>query len=297
MKTTKTGGPDMDALLKQALKDDLPPEVEARMGRHFFNLRRIIDRPEGITEADTRARQGEWHSRDRWHWMRWAFRKEILAFSSVVLMLLGSVMHLGGYQSALAHSISRLKVVVAISERLHRATSMDCAVLITGAGGETRHYRVRWGAPGVTRVDIAAAGRAEQTLWISNGAISIADYARGSLPPTMGATTFQDPILQPALAFLTPAILAQRMDESYGLKQAERQDGAGPNELLFVGRENQEIIEITVDERTFLPATLKRLLPDSGRTGEERVCLMEVRFVWNQPIPQELMVPGLPAGK
>ena len=194
------------------------------MSRHFFNLKRVIDRPEGLTEAEPHARQGEWHSLDRWQWVRWAFRKEILAFSSVVLMLLGSVMHLGGYQSALAHSISRLKVVVAISERLYRATSMDCTMLIQGAGGETRHYRVRWGPPGVTRVDIAAGGRTEQTLWISNGAVSIADYARGSLPPTMGATTPQDPLLQPALAFLTPAILAQRMDERYGLK-ASRASG------------------------------------------------------------------------
>jgi hypothetical protein len=297
MNKTKTGGPDMDALVKQALKDDLPPEVEARMSRHFFNLRRIIDRPEGITEEEPRARQREWHSLDRWRWVSWAFRKEILAFSSVVLMLLGSVMHLGGYQSALAHSISRLKVVVAISERLYRATSMDCAMQIQGAGGEIRHYRVRWGLPGATRVDIAAGGRTEQTLWISNGAVSIAGRARSSLPPTMGATTLQDPLLQPALAFLTPAILAQRMDERFGLQQAERQDGAGPNELLLVGREDQEIIEITVDERTYLPATLKRILPDSGRRDKERVCLMEIRFVWNQPIPQELLVPGLSAGK
>jgi hypothetical protein len=96
---------------------------------------------------------------------------------------------------------------------------------------------------------------------------------------------------------LTPTILAQRMEERYGLKQAGPRGGAGQGEFLLVGQEDQNVVEIAVDERTYLPTTLKEYLPDSGRTGGERACVMEVRITWNQPIPRELLVPGLPAGK
>ena len=96
MKKTKISDPDLDDFLKQTLKDDLPPEAEARMNRSFFNLRRVIDRPEGLAEPDTRSRRGESHAPERWLWVRGTFGKQILAFSSAVMLVLGGVMHLGG---------------------------------------------------------------------------------------------------------------------------------------------------------------------------------------------------------
>ena len=74
--------------------------------------------------------------------------------------------------------------------------------------------------------------------------------------------------------------------------QAERLVGVGPDEFLLVGHENQQVIEITVDARTYLPTMLKKYLPDSARTGKDRDCLEEVRFQWNKSMPQELLVPG-----
>jgi hypothetical protein len=99
------------------------------------------------------------------------------------------------------------------------------------------------------------------------------------------------------MEFLTPTILAQHIEERYGLTQAERQDGAWPDEFLLVGQENQQVVEIAIDVRTYLPISLKKYLPDSVRTIKERDCLEEVRFQWNKPIPQELLVPGSSAVK
>ena len=90
--------PDLDLLLKQTLKDDLPPEAEVRMNRHFLNLKRSLENHEDLAERD-----------NGWIWVHGVFRKEILAFAAAVMLILGAVMHLGGYQSALAHSISRLQ--------------------------------------------------------------------------------------------------------------------------------------------------------------------------------------------
>jgi len=61
-------------------------------------------------------------------WVRGLFRKEILAAVSVAMIILGLVMQLGGSQSALAHSIGQLKVILSISAGLDRAASMECVV-------------------------------------------------------------------------------------------------------------------------------------------------------------------------
>jgi hypothetical protein len=206
-------------------------------------------------------------------WARGAFRKEILAFASAVMLILGGVMHLSGKQSVLANSISQLKVIMDVSAILKGTTSMDCSVLKSGAGGENSYYRVRWDASGITRVDRKSTDGVQQTLWISNTTV----------PP--------DPVWQPAMEFLTPSILAAHIEGPYGLMRAGQRDAARPDELLLVGKENQHAVEIVVDERTYLPKSLKKYLPDSGRTDAERDCLMEVRFQWNQPISRKLLVP------
>jgi hypothetical protein len=275
---------DLDNLLKQALKDDLPPGAKARMNRQFLNLKRTFDRTERLAEPDG------------WLWMRGPLQRKILAAASAVMLILGAVMYLSGSQSALAHSIEQLKVIVTVSMSLNRATSMDCTALISGVGGEGSRYRILWCATGLTRVDMDSAGGAK-TLWIPNKAVSIADYLGGAAHAPAITEMPSNQIWQPALEFRTPTILAQHVEERYALMQAGSRDGAGPDEFLLVGRENQKIIEIAVDARTYLPKTLKKYLPDSDRPGEKRNCLEEVRFLWNQSIPRELLVPESSAGR
>jgi hypothetical protein len=211
-------------------------------------------------------------------WALGAFRKEALIFASAVILILSSVLHFGENQSALANSISRLKVIIDVATRLNRTTSMDCSVLKSEAGGEKSSYRVRWGMRDIARVDRKSNDGVQQTLWISNTIV----------PP--------DPVWQPAMEFLTPTILARHVEGPYGLMQAGLRDAAEPDEFLLVGRENQQIIEIAIDQRTYLPTTLRKYLPGS-RTGEARNCVLEVRFLWNRPVPEELLIPQPAAGK
>ena len=79
--------------------------------------------------------------------------------------------------------------------------------------------------------------------------------------------------------------------------QTGRRSGDGDDEVLLVGQEDQQAIEIAIEERTYLPLTLKKYRLDLVRAGEERRCVEEVRFRWNQPIPRELLIPKYPAGK
>ena len=224
------------------------------------------------------------------------FRQEVLAFAAAVMLIAGGVMHLSGNQSVLAHSIERLKIVVTVSAGLRRATSMDCTVRVRGVQRDQSSYRVRWGETGVTRVDLNATGRGERTLWVQDETVSMAPYARMAVHSAATVTMPRDPVWQPALEFLTPGILAQHVETRYGLIQAERRDRAGQDELLLVGQENQQVIEITVDARTYLPIKLKRYSPASNKTGDAQPGFEEVWFQWNQPMPPELIVPKSPAG-
>jgi hypothetical protein len=212
------------------------------------------------------------------------------------MLILGVVMHLSGSQSALAHSIEQLKVIVTVSVSLNRAAFMDCTVLKPEAGGENTSYHVLWRANGDARVDMVSAGGA-QMIWISNETISFVDSDGGAVRSMPIKTMTPGPVWQPALEFMTPTLLAKHMEEQYGLMQTGERSGAGSDEFLIVGREDRQVVEITADARTYLPKVLKKYALDSGRTNGDRVCLMEVRFHWNQPIPGELFVPGPLAGK
>jgi hypothetical protein len=284
MNKAKNAEPDLDNFLKQTLKDDITPETEARMNRHFNRLKRTFDRTDAPVESD------------RWLWARGLFRQEVLVLASAVMLIAGGVLHLCGNQSVLAHSIERLKMIVTVSTGLRQATSMDCTVRMQGEERDKSSYRVRWVATGVTRIDLDSTGGEEQTLWVPNEAVSMFPYAGMVVHSTAIATMPRDPVWRPAQEFLTPAILAHNMEKRYGLIQTERRKNNGQDEFLLVGQENQRVIEIAIDARTYLPVRLKKYPLDSIQPGDARNGFEEVWFEWNQPIPPDLLVPKSPAG-
>ncbi len=275
-------------------------EQDQQIAREFGRYR--LDPPSAelhdrVLRAARKAMAGsdaELHWTDRWLRACGVFGKEILAFSSALMLVLGIVMQLWGDRSVLADSLERLKAMITVSGSLYRATSMDCTVLKSGAGNEKIQYRVRWGVDDISRVDMGSSNGAEQTLWISKGTVSAADSESGAV--RSAAITALPSQWQPPLEFLTPMILAQRL-EKCGFQQTDLQDGARPDQIVLVGAENQRVIEISIDAKTYLPSTLKKYLPDTVRAGKERKCLEEVRFQWNKPIPRELFVPGSSAVK
>lgn len=260
--------PDLDDLIKGALKDDLPPEAEARMSRQFLRLKHDIDRNEQSANA--------------WLWVRAAFRKEILAVASAAMFIMGLLMQLGTSQSALAHSIEQLKVMISISVALNRASSMDCVVLRPGTEGRQTSYRIRWRFPGDIRVD-RNSPKGEQTLWVLPGAYGIG--VRSSSINAPGSEW------QPALEFMSAKVLARHMEEQYGLMQSSGRSDAGVNEFIITGREGREDIEISVDAKTYLPKVLKKYSQDPDRTNSARNCVLEARFIWDQPVPDGLFSP------
>jgi hypothetical protein len=276
--------PDLDNFLKQALKDNVPPEAEAGMKRQFLNFKRTLERTEQLEEPAGRL------------WMRGPWRREIFSIASAVLVILGVVLQLSGSQSVLAHSIEQLKVIVTVSMSLNQAAFMDCTIRKPGAGGRNASYHVLWRASGDTRMDMVSSDGA-QTTWISDETISFTDPESGTVRSMPVQIMAPGPAWQPALEFMTPRLLAKHMEAQYGLMQTGGRSGAGLDEFLIVGQQDRQVVEITVDARTYMPKMLKKYALDSGLANRERNCLMDVRFLWNQPVSRELFIPGPPAGK
>jgi hypothetical protein len=200
-------------------------------------------------------------------------------------------MHLSGSQTALAHSIEQLKVIVTISTSLNRAAFMDCTVLKPADGGGNMSYHILWRANGDTRVDMVSAG-GTQTMWISNEGVSFAGTGGSPVRSMPLNTIAPGSVWQLVTEFMSPSILVKHMEEQYGLMQTGGRSSAGSGEALITGRQNRQAIEIIVDARTYLPKLLKKYETDSDRPSGKRDCTMEARFRWNQPVSPELFVPG-----
>jgi hypothetical protein len=274
--------------MKHSIEQDQRIEKELGKYRLAAPSQDLHDRAMQAAREALMASNAELSWLDRWVGACGGFKQEILAFSSMVMLILGLAMQIMGGQSVLADSIERLAAMATVSSGLHRATSMDCTMQKTNAGNRNSQYRVRWNTTGVSRVDINSIKGTERTLWISKGTISAVDE-EGNIARPMPITAIPSE-WQPPMEFLTPTILAQNVGQ-YGLMQAARQDDAEPNELLLVGKDHQQAIEIAIDVRTCLPTRLKKYRQDSARISKERDCLEEIRFQWNKPIPDELLVP------
>lgn len=280
--------------MKDSTKQD--QQITKELGRY-----RLAPPSPDLHDYVLRASREAWaNERTELHWAdRYLkacgmFQREILAFASALMLILGVVSQVRGSQSVLADSIERFAVITAVTENLHRAKSMDCTILEQAEEHERYQYRLRWNTAGVTRMEMISSGGTEQTLWISNGTISAVDD-QGGRGRSTSITNMLSKWKAP-MEFVTPAAIAQRL-ERFGLRQADRQGSEQPGELVLFGQENHQVVEIAINSRTGLPIAIKKYLPAPVGMGKGLAGFEEVWFQWNKPFPQELFIPGLSAIK
>jgi hypothetical protein len=283
MNTDRQNEHAVDKLLERVLEDDLPSETEFRMRKRLAEFRRALESSEDLHAA---RRAGLWR---RPSVFGRVFRKEVLAYVSAVMLAAGVVIHLGGYQSVLADSISLLKISMSLAEQIRLAGSMDCIIDVPVAGTQATTYHIRWVRDGGTRVDVESPYGLDKTVWIIQERVTVADFAAGSLaPPTNSAPGLPEPVA----ALLSPADLARRMDASWQLQPEKKQHN--PDKLVFIDRQDRAVIEVHFDKKSFLPISLSRKpLEVAGTEGVATTA----EFAWNQPVAPELMVPRLKPGR
>ena len=293
MKKEKSYNHEMDALLKEVLKDDLPPEAESRMKRRFIQFREKIEQQKRKPRMKTDMVGKRLLRQETWRWAQWMFKKEILAFSSIIMIALGGFMHLSGHRSALAESFSRLRTSVSVWEQVRHVASMECTVQVPAQNGKTLAFSIQWISPNMTRVDAWSADEITKTLWMLDEHITVVDHLKNMLHKAESFVQIKDPVFQPVMGFLSPEELAESIYRRWQPVQYEQQVERGWGTFILTNHEEKTLLEMTIDLNTYLPVKISKFLQVSIKTGEERKLALEVHFTWNQPLSLKLMVPEI----
>ena len=290
MRTGRQNEHDLNKLLNQALKDDLPSETEFRMRRRLTVFRRAL---EASDHSQAARSAGWWRRPPMFEGARHrVLAKEVLAYVSAIMLTAGAVIHLAGYQSLLADSVSLLKTSISLAEQVRLAGSMDCVIRMPAGSAHATAYHLRWVRDGGTRLDVESSRGVDETLWINHGRVTIANSAAA---PTGPAAIPAPGLPEEVMALLSPADLARRLDESWQLQPEEKQHN--PDRLLFIDRKDRAVIEVHFDRESFFPISLSRKPAEAnGQRGTGGVAAT-AEFIWNRPVTPDLMVPGIKTGR
>ena len=97
-----------DELLRKVFKDDLPPDMQRSMKARFTQFRNTVD------ETYQTARWKNLFDLGNRPLLRWIPAKEVLAFSSLLMMGMGGFLHVSGPRSAVAETMAFMNTSLAI---------------------------------------------------------------------------------------------------------------------------------------------------------------------------------------
>jgi len=232
---------EVDRLLREALADDLPEELEGELRRDArLAWRRAASEPR-------RAR-----------WLDWLsfpvggkplLPQPALVAAALAMLGAGAVMQAAPAPREVVESFEGRQASALVGRALGRATAMGCAVEIADDRGHLLSYHVDWRAPGETRVSLdGPGGPSVRTLRLPGAGPSVltrAEAARDGTP--------LDAMLQPVRACLSPAALGERLAAPW--RRVRTGEGAAPGtEVYFVGpRPGAPGLTVTIDTATHLP--------------------------------------------
>jgi len=291
MKKEKPLAVDVDGLLKDALHDDLPAEAERRMQRRLAEFKEMIERSaQHHATSPARFWQRLFPSKERPSAVRWIFNKQALAFLSIFMLAVGGFLQATGHRSALAESLTSLRTSVSVADSIRQPGFMECRVQMAAKEGVPSDYVIRWTQPGITRVDVHRAGEVRETLWITNGDVVIVDHLKNLRQRFASLKQIQDSVFQPVMGFLSPAALAENIDQRWQLERFEQETGRHQGTLIFVNHEKGSFLKMIINHDTFLPVQISKLLPGAEKAGPGEE-VMRIDLAWNQPDSSQWMIP------
>jgi hypothetical protein len=190
---------EVDRLLREALADDLPEEVQAELRREA----RVAWR-----RAAAEPRRSRWWDRLRVPVAsRPLLPQPALVAAAMAMLGAGAVMQAAPAPQAAVAPLGSLQASALASRALAQARAMECTVEIAEGRGAQRRYRVHWAAPGTVRVRFdGAEGLVERAL-------SLPDAPWSVLTPTTGAwrDVPPDADLEAVRAYVSPRALGDRL--------------------------------------------------------------------------------------
>lgn len=264
----------IDHLLKQTLKDDLPPEVEDRL---YIQLRRFREQTD---------KQQSGFVNLKWGLSQQLIKSAALVFAFVVFVILlatAGFVPLTGSRNLLADSLSTFTTSINVFEQISRSKSMDCSVETTTGKGDRLNYSIKW-TPGSTRVQVCRPDNSIiKTLEIIDDRVTIIHHADNSLHYAKNLEQVDDPLFQPVMDFISPADLQERIQMKWKSGIYWKRGDCDEGIFTVLNSREKADMEIMVDMCTFLPIKMTTYRPFPTPAGEGGEMVIKVRFAWETP--------------
>jgi hypothetical protein len=252
MKIKTNGQERWEELFRRVLEDDLPPEVETGMKRQLAQLQgRMRER-----ELQSRVREAGSGRR--------VLARAALAFTSILMVIWGSLLQVTGSRSVLAESFSTFKTMVSVDARVRRVESMACRVRVETEDRQLFFYTVEWFSPDRLRLDMRRAdGTVVKTLERKGGA------------EVRRMEQLEDRPWRPIVDLVSPQRLIEQWEGEWQLLLYRREGACEWATFALNDSGNASRTEITVDMCTLLPVCLKKFSP----------VRLDARFDWGMVQP------------
>jgi hypothetical protein len=296
MKKEKLTDFDIDELLQQSLKDDLPPEVEKSMKTQLIQLRKKMELQEQKPTPGLIKYLNKLFRVERQPWIHWMLKKGVLAAASLAMIVLGSMLHMSGSQNVLAKKISLLGTSVLVSGQVSRVESMECAVKALKDDDKSLTYSIQWVSPNLTKVQIKSSDDAViviKTLWLSEEEILIKDHIEGTINREKNIAQISDPHFHAVLGLLSPPDLVERMYGQWQLKQYEKHGDCEWGIFTITLPEESTLLEISVDLCTYFPVNMEKFILDPSKENKKGKLLLNIHFKWNTAISLQEISPEI----
>jgi hypothetical protein len=293
MKIQKSSRHPIDNLLKQTLKDDLPPEVENRL---YIQLRQFQEKT-GKQEKPQLNVYGLVKnfftiSNPVWRLGRQLIKSAALTFAFVVLIILlaaASFVPITGSQSVLAESFSTLTTSLYVSRQISRTNTMQCSVEAVTGKGERLTYSLKW-TPDRTRVHIIKPGKIiVKTLLVKNDYVTITDKTNNTVRYGKGLEHMDDPQFQPIIDYLSPTNFRERLQVKWDPGSYRQLGDCDEGTFSVVNPGEKGDTEVIVDMCTFLPIRMIKYRPIPTQPGEKGEIVMSIHFTWETPFIPRLI--------
>jgi hypothetical protein len=273
---------DVDRHLREALVDDLPPDVQ---GRLRTALRPSWRTATATASPDERVGQGRGVQAPG----SWSPQRALLAAAALVALAVGGVVHLEAGAGPLAESFLAQQTAARVVSQLHRVSAMSGRLETRDAQGRAQRFAIEWRDTGETKVRIEGPETTQhRTAHLPREAASL--LARTRARPRQEMSRPDDPALYPAEAHLTPerlvGLLAGQWERVQGPTDART--GEATFSVSTPGR--PDAVRVTIDTETYLPVSLEQSLSGPESPGPARVSGTRARFVWTlTPTPPRLL--------
>lgn len=293
MKIQKSSQHPIDNLLKQTMKDDLPPEVENRLNIQLRQFQEKTGKQEKLQLIFYGLVKNFFTiSNPVWRLGKQLIKSAALTFAFVVLIILmaaASFVPITGSPGVLAESFSTLTTSLYVSQQISRANAMQCCVEAVTGKGERLTYSLKW-TPDRTRVHIIKPGKIiVKTLLVKNDYVTITDKTNNTVRYGKCLEYMDDQQFQPILDYISPTNFRERLQVKWDPGSYRQRGDCDEGTFSVVNPGEKGDTEVIVDMCTFLPTRMIKYHPVPTQPEQEGEIVMSVHFTWETPFIPRLI--------